>query len=74
METRLVDDVVAVLAIPSECINGVLWPWLLQDDPDGVSEPYRIVRRVGGQQEERVFVDGHVDGSMRIRRSVHCLE
>lgn len=47
----------AVLAVPAEFVDRVLWTMLLDDDADGVRKAHRVVRCVWWQQEHLAFVD-----------------
>ena len=65
METRLVNNVITVLAIPSQLIHALLEPWLLENDPDRVGETNEIVRGVRRQKKELAFADSEVSEGRR---------
>lgn len=60
METSLVHLLAAVLAIPSQPIDSVSRANLLENNPDGIGESYRVVWSIWGQKEDLSFFDGDV--------------
>jgi hypothetical protein len=51
MKSSLMHLLPTALTIPPQPIHTPLWPFLLQHNPHCVFEPYRVMWRVGGQQE-----------------------
>lgn len=50
-----------LLTIPPHAIHAPLWPRLLQHNADRIFKSDGIMRRISGQEEHAVLVDGDVD-------------
>jgi len=60
MKSGLVDDRMAIRAVPPESVQTGLGSTLLKHYADGIRESNRVVRRVGRQEEHVALADDNV--------------
>jgi hypothetical protein len=60
VEGGLVHNLLAVLAVPSQSVERILGPMLLENDADRIGEADGVVRGVGWQQEHLALADDNV--------------
>ena len=57
IERSLMHFLIAILTIPSQPVQTIRWPRLLDDNTDGILKPDRVVRDISRQEEELALVD-----------------
>lgn len=56
MEACLMHNTVAILAIPSQFVDAILWSRLFKDDADSVCKSDRVVGHIGREKKQLALV------------------